>query len=87
MTDRESFLNISKWHEDVLQALSSEEAYFILIGNKADLPENERKTTTEEGKQFADSRNMLFIETSAKTSSNIHALFTQVASEFIKRYG
>jgi Ras-related protein Rab-1A len=85
VSDRESFVNVSKWHEDVLESLSVEEAYFVLIGNKADLPESERKITFEEGKELADSKNMIFIETSARTSANIQELFSRVAEEFIIR--
>ena len=41
----------------------------ILVGNKTDL-EN-RVISEEEGRNFANDNNLLFIETSAKTGDNV----------------
>ena len=48
----------------------------ILVGNKVDL-ESEREVSTEEGTQFAKKNNLLFFETSAKTSLNVEKAFYQ----------
>jgi Ras-related protein Rab-2A len=42
----------------------------ILIGNKSDL-ENKRQVSKEEGERFAKDNNLIFLETSAKTSQNV----------------
>lgn len=42
----------------------------LLVGNKCDLT-SKRVVTYEEGKEFADSCNMRFIETSAKNAHNV----------------
>lgn len=51
----------------------------VLIGNKDDL-KLEREVSTEEGQEFADKHNLLFMETSAKTGHNIEAAFVQSAN-------
>jgi len=51
----------------------------LLVGNKDDL-KLEREVSTEEGQEFADKHNLLFMETSAKTGHNIENCFVQSAS-------
>lgn len=46
----------------------------VLIGNKDDL-KTEREVSTEEGQEFADKHNLMFMETSAKTGHNIENAF------------
>ena len=43
----------------------------LLIGNRCDLEER-RKVSKEEGEQFAQSQDIPFLETSAKTGYNIN---------------
>ena len=49
-----------------------------LVANKTDL-ESRRTVTTEEGKQFAKDNNLIFLEASAKTSSNVEEAFEVTA--------
>ena len=56
ITRKDSFNSIPKWFSDVLD-IKSNEAVFVLIGNKIDL-ENERKVSFKEGKQFADEQKL-----------------------------
>ena len=55
----------------------------ILVGNKID--RSEREVTIEEGKKFAESYNMMFIETSAKTGENITELFEILTRDILKK--
>ena len=54
----------------------------MLVGNQSDL---ERQVTTEEGRQFADQRGMIFFETSARTGSNVEQMLAAVAEQLVSR--
>ena len=55
----------------------------ILVGNKSDM-ENERKVTTQQGKEFATQYGMQFFETSAKNSTNVNEAFIAMTKEVMK---
>ena len=73
VSNRESFESLPKWFSDILD-VKNNEAVFVLVGNKIDL-ENERQVSTEEGKNFALEKNMIFQEVSAKNGTNFEELF------------
>lgn len=64
VTDRSSFENVSSWLNDI-ERYSCTDTVIHLIGNKSDL-RNSREVTYDEAKEFADERDLLFAETSAK---------------------
>jgi len=55
-----------------------------LIGNKIDL-ENKREVSYEEGKNFAESNGIKFIETCPETNENINEAFEMIAKEILKK--
>jgi len=77
ITNRVSFLNTSKWIEDVRSERGSD-VVIVLVGNKTDLADR-RQVSTEEGEEKAKENEVMFIETSAKMGYNIKALFRQLA--------
>ena len=82
ITDRESFENINSWLIEV-EKNANKNIFKLLVGNKCDL-ENDRKVTYQEGKEFADSNGMKFIETSAKLDQKVGEAFETIADEIIK---
>ena len=82
ITDRDSFTNLTSWLIEI-EKNANKNVFKLLIGNKNDL-ESERKVTTEEGKEFADSNGMKFIETSAKTADKVYEAFELLTQEIIK---
>ena len=62
---------------------ANKNVYKLLIGNKSDL-EEKRKVTFQEGKDFATSNGMQFMETSAKTASKVQEAFELLTQEIIK---
>ena len=77
ITNKESFNNIQNWIEDCKNQCPKT-IFFVLVGNKNDL-ENERRVSFDEGKKFADSNNILFFESSAKTGNNVEDIFYKSA--------
>ena len=55
----------------------------LIVGNKKD-KEEEREVTTEEAKEFTNSRGVLFMEVSAKTGKNIKEAFTLLVKNIIQ---
>ena len=70
ISNQESFQNLEHWIK-VVQDVSN--PALIMVGNKTDLEEI-RTVSTEDGEKMAQSQNAKFIETSARTPSNIDKL-------------
>ncbi len=62
-----------------LQRQADPNIIIALAGNKADLASTRRAVPTEEAEKYAQEENLLFLETSAKDSSNVSELFTMIA--------
>ncbi|KAG9132535.1 hypothetical protein Leryth_008448 [Lithospermum erythrorhizon] len=71
VASRQTFLNTSKWIEEVRTERGSD-VIIVLVGNKTDLVEK-RQVSIEEGEAKARDFNVMFIETSAKAGFNIKA--------------
>ena len=82
ITERESFENLNSWLIEI-EKNANKNVYKLLIGNKCDL-EDKRKVTYQEGKDFAESNGMKFIETSTKTASKVQEAFELLTNEIIK---
>ncbi|XP_031109882.1 uncharacterized protein LOC116014035 [Ipomoea triloba] len=76
VTNRQSFLNTSKWIEEV-QAERGNDVIIVLVGNKIDLVDK-RQVSIKEGGAKAREFSFMFIETSAKDRFNIESLMAQV---------
>ncbi|KAL7335907.1 GTPase Ryh1, variant 2 [Mucor circinelloides] len=76
ITNRNSFLNTSKWIDDV-RAERGTDVIIVLVGNKTDL-NDKRQVTVDEGEKKAKEYNIMFIETSAKAGYNVKALFRKI---------
>jgi small GTP-binding protein len=78
--DMKSFERCEYW----VKTLKEQEpnCLLFLVGNKAD--RENRVVTAEMANEFARSRNMSAMETSAKTAKNVPALFKQIAETTLK---
>jgi len=79
VTNRASFLNTSKWVEDV-RAERGNDVVICLVGNKTDLGNDKRQVSTEEGEEKAHKDGLLFMECSAKAGYNVKSLFRKLAT-------
>ena len=84
ITNRQSFDRLRDvWYKDVCQH-SENETQCILIGNKCDM-ECDRAVEYSTGKEFADSLNIPFIETSAKENLNVEEAFTLLTAVIVRK--
>eukprot|EP01155_Anaeramoeba_flamelloides_P051412 Anaeramoba_flamelloidesc42399_g1_i1.p1 GENE.c42399_g1_i1~~c42399_g1_i1.p1 ORF type:complete len:195 (+),score=62.02 c42399_g1_i1:39-623(+) len=83
INSRNSFDEVSSFREQITQAKDSDEVPMMIVGNKNDL-ENERQVSQGEGTDLAKSFNCPFIETSAKTRTNVEESFFGLVREIRK---
>jgi len=79
VTNRASFLNTTKWVDDV-RAERGNDVVICLVGNKTDLGNDKRQISTEEGEERAKRDGLLFVECSAKAGYNVKSLFRKLAT-------
>jgi len=77
VTNPETFTNVQKWLTEV-ERYALEGVTKVLVGNKCDL-ESLRKVSRQEAQEFADQLGLIYLETSAKSASNVTEVFTQMS--------
>ena len=81
ITDRSSFESLNFWLTDSMKNINKDLCK-ILVGTNCDL-EDERKVTYQEGKEFATSNGMKFIEVSAKNNINVNEAFETLVEDIL----
>ncbi|XP_012860721.1 ras-related protein Rab-42 [Echinops telfairi] len=79
VTNRKSFDHIRDWHEEVMATQGPHKAVFMLVGHKSDL-QNTRCVSAQEAEELAASLGMAFVETSARSHSNVDLAFDTLAN-------
>ena len=82
ITKKDSFAGAKTWVKE-LQKKGDPNVVIALAGNKHDI-ENKRKVQTEEAQQYATENEIIYMETSAKTSHNVRNLFIEIAKKLPK---
>ena len=78
ITEYNSFEGAKKWLNEIENFSKNTEIF--LVGNKCDL-DNLRKVSFDVSNNFAESKGLYFIETSAKNNINVEKLFEDVAEK------
>lgn len=76
LDNHQTFESIKNWYKDVI-ALVNPKAIVAIVGNKSDLVDS-RAVTTTEAENLANSLQIPYYETSAKTGSNVKESFNQI---------
>ena len=84
LTNRESFLHVQKWLEEI-NKFAKENVLKFIIGNKADLIKD-RKVSYDEAKSLSQKFKIPYLETSAKSSFNVNEFFEIAASLYVSHY-
>lgn len=79
VTDKESYDDANKWFHEISQYCDPN-AIILFVGNKTD-EVNSRVITAAEAELYAKSRDVNYIETSAKNGFNVKEAFCRIAAE------
>ncbi|XP_065426884.1 ras-related protein Rab-1A-like [Chrysemys picta bellii] len=85
VTDQDSFSNMHLWLEEIGR-YASENVNKLIVGNKNDLTCKKVVDFTT-AKEYADALEVPFLETSAKTATNVEQAFVTMAAEIKNRVG
>lgn len=85
VTSRESFEKVTFWLDE-LSAIMGDKFTKLIVGNKVDL-DKERVVSNDEGTEFAQSRGLKIMETSAKTGMGIPESFAELCRLFLEKTG
>ena len=82
VTNRTSFENVVRWLTEI-DKYAREGVNKLLVGNKSDATEEgaERQVSMTEGKAFAESKDIPFLETSAKNGTFVDTAFLMMAHD------
>ena len=84
VSDEASFNNVRNWMRQIDQN-AAENVNRVLVGNKCDVSDSERKVTPEQGKKLAAEFGIKFFETSAKTNQGVDEAFSAMARDIVER--
>ena len=85
ISNKSKFLELSYWYDFINVYLNKENIVLGLVGNKADLFENE-EVTEQEGRKFASEINAYFSLLSAKTNKiGIYNYFEEIVTMYLKK--
>ena len=76
ITNMDSFVRAKNWVQE-LQRQGDSSVVIALAGNKSDL-NDQRVVETAEAQAYADEKNLIFFECSAKANSNINDIFISI---------
>ena len=83
VTDQESFNNVKQWLNEI-DRYANENVNKLLVGNKSDLTAK-KVVDYATAKAFADEIGIPFLETSAKSATNVEQAFMTMATEIKNR--
>jgi len=85
VTDSDTFTNVKQWLQEI-DRYASEGVNKLLVGNKSDLT-GKKVVEYSVAKEFADHLGIPFLETSAKSATNVEQAFLTMAKQIKDRMG
>ena len=86
VTNRGSFNDLKQWLDNVRGNSANRALTVMLVGNKADRPDQERQVSAREGEAFARENGLLFFECSALNSDgSVREAFARTAEAVLRK--
>ena len=83
--DLESFKLIKHKYDRICQVKNNENISVVIVGNKRDLPDSQRKVNRVDAEYFAKNIDVPSIEVSALTKYNVREAFLLVVNDYLKK--
>lgn len=84
LTSQQSFLNVRNWMSQLQANAYCENPDIVLIGNKADLPD-QREVNERQARDLAEKYSIPYFETSAATGQNVEKAVETLLDLIMKR--
>ncbi len=84
VTNRKSFDELNEFRKHILRAKENSIPCILVVANKCDLPDEERKVSNKEASELCKSWNVPYIEASAKLRKNIDESFEEIVKIVLK---
>ncbi|KXS12675.1 hypothetical protein M427DRAFT_125501, partial [Gonapodya prolifera JEL478] len=85
LNDRGSFEEVKELRERVLKVKDSKRVPMIIVGNKCDIPSEQREVELAAVQTYCHGLKVPFLETSAKTNINVNETFHELVRECRKK--
>ncbi|MFX1450854.1 MAG: GTP-binding protein [Promethearchaeota archaeon] len=83
ITRKETFNELDDWLENLKTYCGN--VPVVLLGNKLDLANKERKVSKEEGKKYGEEKKLPFFETSASSGENVEEAFRLLTDRILEK--
>ena len=82
VSNKESLESLDYWIKELNEKIDCNNYIICLVGNKCDMPNENKQVTLAQGKNFSKEHNLpIFYETSAKTGVGVKELFASLAQK------
>ena len=85
VTNMQTYENVKNWISQIKEE-ANPNVIIYLVGNKIDVPDDQRLVKAEDGQKIADEFNLPFNEASAKDGTNVNEIFQELLEEIDEKY-
>ena len=83
ISNYQTFKHIKGWISNIKDSIDINKIALVVVGNKNDLPDDEKKVDEESKKKFEEENNMKIIDASAKTNLNVSESFITLIDKML----
>ena len=85
VTNMQTYENVKNWISQIKEE-ANPNVIIYLVGNKIDVPDDQRLVKPEDGQKIADEFNLPFNEASAKDGTNVNEIFQELLEQIDEKY-